>query len=188
MEVAASNCRVGDWFSVRCSGSNHYYEHYNDVIMSLVASQITVASIVYSTICSDADQRKHQRSASLAFVRGIHRWPVNSPHKGPVTRKMLPFDDVIIISTPCIPFLSAAASIFSILQSTEIMFRILEGTWYHAFASYQVHILNAYIVPGNDISYTKYIVVSVSIDIFLTWTFEDQPTTIQFASSITMTS
>ena len=44
------------------------------------------------------DQRKHQSSASLAFVRGIHRWPVNSPHKGPVTRKMFPFDDVIMLS------------------------------------------------------------------------------------------
>ena len=44
-----------------------------------------------------ADQRKHQSSASLALVRGIHRWPVNSPHKGPVTRKMFPFDDVIMI-------------------------------------------------------------------------------------------
>ena len=44
----------------------------------------------------DADQRKHQSSASLAFVRGIHRWPVNSPHKWPVTRKMFPFDDVIV--------------------------------------------------------------------------------------------
>ena len=53
-------------------------------------------SIVYWTVCSDADQRKHRTSASLAFVRGIHRWPVNSPHKGPVTRKMLPFDDVIM--------------------------------------------------------------------------------------------
>ena len=42
------------------------------------------------------DQRKHQSSASLAFVRGIHRWPVNSPHKGPVTRKMFPFYDVIM--------------------------------------------------------------------------------------------
>ena len=42
-----------------------------------------------------ADQRKHQSSASLAFVRGIHRWPVHSPHKGPVTRKMFPFDDVM---------------------------------------------------------------------------------------------
>ena len=45
---------------------------------------------------SGADQRKYQSSTSLAFVRGIHRWPVNSPHKGPVTRKMFPFDDVIM--------------------------------------------------------------------------------------------
>ena len=43
-----------------------------------------------------ADQRKHQNSASLAFVRGIHRSPVNSSNKGPVTRKMFPFDDVIM--------------------------------------------------------------------------------------------
>ena len=43
-------------------------------------------------------QRKHQSSASLAFVRGIHRWPVNSLHKWPVTQKMFPFDDVIMIS------------------------------------------------------------------------------------------
>ena len=40
--------------------------------------------------------RKHQSSASLAFVQGIHRWPVNSPHKWPVTRKMFPLDDVIM--------------------------------------------------------------------------------------------
>ena len=53
-------------------------------------------AIVYSTVYSGADQRKHQSSASLAFVRGFHRWPVNSPHKGPVTRKMFPFDDVIM--------------------------------------------------------------------------------------------
>ena len=43
-----------------------------------------------------ADRRKHQNSTSLAFVRGIQRWPVNSPHKGPVTRKIFPFDDVIM--------------------------------------------------------------------------------------------
>ena len=54
--------------------------------------------IVYSTVYSGEDQRKHQSSASLAFVRGIHRSPVNSPHKGPVTRKMCPFDDVIMFS------------------------------------------------------------------------------------------
>ena len=70
--------------------------HYNDVIMSTMASQITSVSIVYSTVCSDPDQRKCQNSASLAFVRGINRWPVNSPHVGPVTRKMFPFDDVIM--------------------------------------------------------------------------------------------
>ena len=51
----------------------------------------------HSTVYSDADQRKHQSSTSLAFVRGIHRGPVNSPHKWPVTRKMLPFDDVIMM-------------------------------------------------------------------------------------------
>ena len=67
--------------------------------MSTIASQITSITIVYSTVYLDADQRKHQRSASLAFVRGIHRRPVNSPHKWPVTRKMFPFDDVIMEST-----------------------------------------------------------------------------------------
>ena len=62
---------------------------------STMASQITNLTIVYSTVYSGADQRKHQSSASLAFVGGIHRWPVNSPHKGLVTRKMILFDDVI---------------------------------------------------------------------------------------------
>ena len=63
--------------------------HYSNVIMSSMASQITSVdiSMVCSTVCSDADQRKHQSSASLVFVRGIHGWPANSPHKGPVTRK-----------------------------------------------------------------------------------------------------
>ena len=71
--------------------------HYDDVIMSVIASQITSLAIVYSTVYSGADQRKHQSSASLAFVRGLHRGPVNSPHKWPVTRKMFPFDDVIML-------------------------------------------------------------------------------------------
>ena len=66
--------------------------------MGTMASQITSLTIVYSTVYSGADQRKHQSSASLAFVRGIHRWPVNSPHKWPVTRKMFPFDDVIMLN------------------------------------------------------------------------------------------
>ena len=67
--------------------------------MSEMASLITGVSIVYSTVCSGGDQRKHQSSASLASVWGIHRWPVNCPHKGPVTRKMFPFDDVIMRHT-----------------------------------------------------------------------------------------
>ena len=63
------------------------------------ACQITSLTIVYSTVVdSGADQRKHQSSASLAFVWGIHRGPVNSPHKWPVTRKMFPFDDVIMLT------------------------------------------------------------------------------------------
>ena len=55
--------------------------HYSDVIMSTMASQITGFSIFCSTVGSGEAQRKHQSSASLAFVRGIHRWSVNSPHK-----------------------------------------------------------------------------------------------------------
>ena len=72
--------------------------HYNDVIMSAMTSQITSVSIVCSIVGSGADQRKHHSSASMAFVWGIHHWPVNSPHKRPVTRKMFPFDDVLMSS------------------------------------------------------------------------------------------
>ena len=71
-------------------------EHCRDVIMGAIASQITSLTIVYSNGYSGADQIKHQSSASLAFVGGIHQSPVNSPHKWPVTRKMFPFDDVIM--------------------------------------------------------------------------------------------
>ena len=68
----------------------------NDVIMSTIASQITSLTIVYSIVYLSAYQRKYQRPAILAFVWGIHRRPVNSPHKGPVRRKMFPFDDIIM--------------------------------------------------------------------------------------------
>ena len=71
-------------------------KHYDDNIMDAIASQITSLTIVYSIVYSGAGQSKHQSSASLAFVWGIHRGPVNSPHKWPVTRKMFPFDDVIM--------------------------------------------------------------------------------------------
>ena len=63
--------------------------------MGAMASQITSLTIINPSVYWGADPRKHQSSASLAFVwPGIHRWPVNSPHKWPVTRKMFPFDDV----------------------------------------------------------------------------------------------
>ena len=64
--------------------------------MGTIASQITSLTIVYLIVYSNADQWKDQSSASLAFVRWIHRGPVNSPHKWPVTRKIFPFDDVIM--------------------------------------------------------------------------------------------
>ena len=64
--------------------------------MTMLASQITSLTVVYSIVYSGVHQRKHQSSASLAFVREIHRGPVNFPHKWPVTRKMFPFDDVIM--------------------------------------------------------------------------------------------
>ena len=94
---------VVSWMSVFCSCFNELAHldvetkfHYGYSIMGAIASQITSLTIVYSDVYPDADQRKHQSSASLAFMRGIHRGPMNSPHKWPVTRKMFPFDDVIM--------------------------------------------------------------------------------------------
>ena len=97
----AINCNLAGLLPAEPRAGIHFSEiwikvHYNDVIMSTMASQIISLTIVYSSVYSSADQRKHQSSASLAIVRGIHQWPVNSPHKGPVTRKIFPFDDAII--------------------------------------------------------------------------------------------
>ena len=86
---------ITDWLSAAFNKGRRL--HYSDVIMSTMASPVTSLTIVYSTVYSRTDERKLQSSASLSFVRGIHRWPVNSPHKGPVMRKIFPFDDVIMI-------------------------------------------------------------------------------------------
>ena len=94
-----------------------WYIHYNDVIMTDCVSNHQshncllnpIRVMTYcSTVYSDANQSKHQSSASLAFELGIHRVPLNSPHKWPVTRKMFPFDDVImhIIFRPYLYFLN----------------------------------------------------------------------------------
>ena len=77
--------------------TKQWYPFSSDVIMDTMASQITSLTIVYLTIYSGTDQRKHQSSTSRAFVRGINRWPVNFPHKGPVTRKMF----LNLMTSPC---------------------------------------------------------------------------------------
>ena len=105
--------------------------------MSSMASQITSLAIVYSTVYSRADQRKHQSSVSQAFVWGIHRWPVNFPHKGPVTRKMFPFDDVIIrykihFDVVC----SVRVKIKGIWWQNEIPFQV------HARRRWTIHIIS----------------------------------------------
>ena len=97
-ECTSSPCGMGSCYNLpnmytcTCEAGFTGYDcdsgnHHNDVIMGAIAPQITNLTIVYSTVYSDADQRKHQSSASLAFVRGIHRGPVNFPHKWPVTPK-----------------------------------------------------------------------------------------------------
>ena len=98
--------------------------------MGAIASQITSLTIVYSIVHSGADQRQHQRSASLAFVQGIHRWPVNSPHKWPVTLKMFPFDDVIMIFRITGPVWGDFIGYRCIYLSNDQYFGLLDSTSY----------------------------------------------------------
>ena len=85
--------------NLQTSGLYHLNQsHYNSVIMSVMAYQITSLTNVYSTVYSRRRSKKIWKLQSLAFVRGIQRWSVKSPHKGPLTRKMFPFDDVIMLS------------------------------------------------------------------------------------------
>ena len=72
-------------------------KHYIDVIMTTMASQITSLTVVYSNVYSDADQKKTSKLRVTGLCVGKSPGPVNSPHKGPVRRKMFPFDDVIMI-------------------------------------------------------------------------------------------
>ena len=82
-----------------------FINHYSDVTVNAMTSQIPGVLIVCWAVCLGADQTTHRSSASLAFVRGIHRWPVASPQKRPVTRKMFPFDDAINNIFHCHPLL-----------------------------------------------------------------------------------
>ena len=86
------------------TGTKTSTTHYVDVIMDAMASQITSVMIVCSIVYLCADKRKQQSSVSLAIVKEIDRWPVNSPHKRPVTQKIFPFDDVIMYYVnPAVP-------------------------------------------------------------------------------------
>ena len=80
------------WNNIKACRGNHC----SDVIMGAGVSNHQPYDCLLNRVYSGADQRKHQSSASLAFARGIHRWPVNSSHKWPLARKMFPFDDVIM--------------------------------------------------------------------------------------------
>ena len=100
--------------------------------MGTMASQITSLTIVYSTVYSGTGQRNHQSSASLTFVQRIHRWPVNSLHKGTVTRKMFPFDDVIMVTassqfceTKMQIYLSTFPEIYSVQQWINKRFKVI---------------------------------------------------------------
>ena len=84
-----SVCLNAEFSSVWSWALQWRHNRHNDV-------SNTSSTTVYSTVYSGWDQRKHPSSASLAFVRGIHRGPVNSPHKWSVRRKMFPFDNVIM--------------------------------------------------------------------------------------------
>ena len=98
------------WFDIVCY-------HYSDVIMRAIA-------IVYSSVYSGADQRKHQSSASLAFVQGIHRWPMNSPYKWPVTQKNFPIDDVIMIEFKSLRWTEVKRSMGEVLHVWKPYFNI----------------------------------------------------------------
>ena len=109
------------------------HTHNNDVIMSAITSQITGVSIVCANVCSGAD-KKNQSSASLVFVSKIHRWPVDSLHKGPVARKMFPFDDVIMghisygLKHHCSLVMHMRVSERDVSSSVEVMAYDLFGT------------------------------------------------------------
>ena len=122
--------------SVRCHFARRI--HYGDVIMGTITSQITSITIVYSTVYSGADQRKHQSFTGLCA--GNSPGPVNSPHKGPVTRKMFPFDDVIM-TYPFVPWnLWKAPTSYAVMDDKYTAFLACIGICL-CFAAYTVVIL-----------------------------------------------
>ena len=88
-------------------------------------SYITGVSIVCSFVCSGAD-KKHQGSASMTILREFHWWPVDSPYKGPVTRKIFPFDDGMMLNHT-LPKTRSPVTIVSGSQSLWILHRSINS-------------------------------------------------------------
>ena len=132
--------------------------HYSDVIVGTMVSQINNLTIVYSTIYSCSDWRKHQCSTSLAFVQGIRWWLVNSPHKWPVTCKMFPFDDIM-------------GAIWH-LRSWPSMVHVMVGIWwplYKALLIYRSHssLNNSWKTPHSSPVRVSYGVLFMSEKVWL---------------------
>ena len=111
--------------------------------------------------------KKHQSPVSLAFVRGIHRWPVDSPYKGPVKRKMFPFDDVIMDIYKAIWVLSTVVPLITSCNNTQFDASVLliMNNWdpvlaiaFQNNAKYDIHIYNfsvvSYIIAWSKASFS----------------------------------
>ena len=145
--------------------------------MRAMASQITSLTIVCSIVYLGADQRKHQSSASLAFVRGIHRWPVNSPNKGPVTRKMFPFDDVIMNLERSICNLYASSLIFGGISPRGAGVQVMWWSRLNPIFTLGVPYLHVHCYPlwATDLGFLKIgnfgFAIAHLLDYFCPWTF-----------------
>ena len=125
--------------------------------MSVITSEITGISIVYSTVCWGADQTEHQSSTSLVFVNGIHRWPVDSPHKEQVTGKMFPFDDIIMDTLYCnnnlvLSWVLISHNLPCISISTSLglcLHAYCSNTWAGCWDFYQTPYLYTEYIPWN---------------------------------------
>ena len=135
------------------------YDHYCDVIMGAMASQITSITVVYSTDYSDADQRKHQVSAPLAFVWGIHHWP----HKWPVTRKMFPFDDVTMRCNPLNPGRFNASPQDKMAAISQMIFSDA-FSWWRSFVFWLKFHWSLFLVPIDNKLVLVYIMSWRQID------------------------
>ena len=109
--------------------------HYSDIIMSAMASQIQFQHCSLNHLFRHRSNKTSQSSVSLAFVREIHRWPMNSPHKLPVTRKMFKFDDVIMNHVWLAQLIAGAVTYFQHIKwetnemtvTANVLFKLLHN-------------------------------------------------------------